>query len=225
MGYIYKITNKVNGKVYVGQTNRDIPTRWAEHLYYSHNPNRGYNSILHSAIRKYGDDSFYVEEIEECSTDQLEERERYWIKAYGSAVSGYNSSLGGKGWVKCSDEEILYWWNTGRSMTEIAEYLPMHPETISKHLQRLGVTQQEILDRGNLIANRKKMKPVYQYDSDGNFIKEFPSLRDAQESIGGKRIKLTPKARERRTAGYQWRHYKADKIEPYRDRRNKEKVS
>ena len=212
MGYIYKVTNTINGKVYIGQTYRDVPTRWHEHIYHSYNPNRGYNSILHSAIRKYGEDAFVVEIVEECETERLEERETFWIKEFGSAYGGYNSSLGGAGWHKCSDEELLYWWGTGRSLVEMAEYVPLHPETISKHLRRLGVSHQEIKDRGNEKARHKKEKPVYQYGLDGKFIRGFPSLADAQQSIGGMRIKFSPNTRMKSFCGYQWRKYKVDNI-------------
>lgn len=214
MGYIYKITNSINGKMYVGQTRRDIETRWHEHLYYSHHKNRGYNCILHQAIRKYGDDAFRVEEIEKCDNILLMEREMYWIKELGTTKNGYNISTGGQGWNKCNDEDILALWNEGNTMKEIAKTIPLHPETISKRLQRMGISKQEILDRGNFKANRKKERAVYQYDLEGNYIRSFPSLHEAQASLGGRRIKFPPHAKEKQTCGYQWRKFKADKIEP-----------
>lgn len=223
MGFIYKVTNTVNGKVYIGQTRRDIPTRWHEHQYYSFHKGRGYNSILHAAMRKYGTEPFIIEQVEECPVGKLEERERYWIKYYNSTVNGYNISTGGKGYAKCSDEEILSWWNQGLTAKEIAEVMPLHASTITSRLKSLGVTQQEIIDRGNYKANRKKEHPVYQYGRDGNFIREFSSLREAQESIGGRRIKLSPGARERTIGGFQWRKYKTDNIGAIPIRVKKEK--
>jgi len=53
MGYIYKITNQVNQKIYIGKTISSISTRFSQHLWESFNPKcNGYNFILHKAIRK-----------------------------------------------------------------------------------------------------------------------------------------------------------------------------
>lgn len=214
MGFIYKVTNKTNGKVYIGQTKRTLEVRWHEHQYYASVCERlPYYSTLYSAIRKYGVEAFTIEAIEECDNSLLNEREIYWIKEYDSVKRGYNLEYGGYGWLKCDDEEIMQLWNDGKTMIEISEVLPLHPETISRRLQLQGITQKEIIARGNEHANRKKSKPVYQYSLDGDFIREFPSLRAAQEYIGkGKRIKFTPNMRMKSFYGYQWRKYKADNI-------------
>lgn len=91
-GYIYKITNDFNDKIYIGQTARDIETRFAEHCAET----RGH-SRLHNAIQKYGWQHFKVEEIECVPLNQLDEREIYWIKYYDSTneEKGYNISRGG----------------------------------------------------------------------------------------------------------------------------------
>ena len=82
MGFIYKVTNKVNDKVYIGQTVRSVSLRWKEHVRYSSYDNLDYTSLLYHAIRKYGEDSFSVEELEKCEDEKLDERERYWIDFY-----------------------------------------------------------------------------------------------------------------------------------------------
>lgn len=59
----------------------DIKRRLSEHKSYSFNPNHNsYNYAIHRAIRKYGIENFSFEIIEECSIEQLDEREKYWIK-------------------------------------------------------------------------------------------------------------------------------------------------
>ena len=63
MAFIYKITNTVNNKIYIGKTERDIKTRWEEHLrHISIYP----NIPLYRAMKKYGIEVFNVEQIEEC---------------------------------------------------------------------------------------------------------------------------------------------------------------
>ena len=68
MGFIYKIENKQNGKIYIGKTVNTIRERWLEHI---GEANKGDNSLLHKAIRKYGENEFYVDFIEQCSNDEL----------------------------------------------------------------------------------------------------------------------------------------------------------
>lgn len=90
MGYIYKITNDFDNMVYIGQTSRDIYTRFNEHI----SEKRGY-SKLHNAIQKNGYRHFKIEEIECIPIEKLDEREKYWIKYYDSQKNGYNILAGG----------------------------------------------------------------------------------------------------------------------------------
>lgn len=86
---IYKITNKNNNKIYIGQS-INIEERWKKHIY---SPS---NSLIHQAIVKYGVQSFAFEILEECASEQLNEREKYWIAYYNSVIPfGYNKTEGG----------------------------------------------------------------------------------------------------------------------------------
>lgn len=87
---IYKITNKENGKIYIGQSN-NIERRFREHK------TKGSTSRipLDVAIQKYGVESFSFEVVEECSIEELNTKESFWIKHYNSIEKGYNLSEGG----------------------------------------------------------------------------------------------------------------------------------
>lgn len=104
MGYIYKITNNINNKVYIGQTKNSVNRRWTEHKRDSKKNNNDF--VLYRAMRKYGFDNFIVETIEfDVPLDKLNEREVYWIKFYDSFNSekGYNLTSGGGQNTKISD--------------------------------------------------------------------------------------------------------------------------
>ena len=85
---IYKITNKINGKIYVGQSN-DIQRRFLEHTHRN-------KLQIDMAIQKYGKENFIFEILEECPIEQLNEREMYWIETLNSFKNGYNYTLGGE---------------------------------------------------------------------------------------------------------------------------------
>lgn len=85
---IYKITNQLNNKVYIGQSN-DIERRWKDHKRRS----KSLQTPLYLAIQQDGIENFHFEVLEECSVDSLNEREKYWIDYYNSADSNYGYNL------------------------------------------------------------------------------------------------------------------------------------
>lgn len=98
MGYVYKITNNINNKLYVGITSRKrVNDRWSQHRCMGKTEYEGDNSLLHKAMRKYGVDCFSFEVIEEVDNSLLFEREKYWIAYYNSKTpNGYNLTDGGE---------------------------------------------------------------------------------------------------------------------------------
>lgn len=99
-GVIYLVTNKVTGKVYVGQTIMDIKARWKGHC------NAGKSSRLWLSIQIHGRDSFTVEQIDIAETKQeLDDLERLYIAVYQSTNKefGYNFERGGSGKPKSKD--------------------------------------------------------------------------------------------------------------------------
>ena len=93
---IYKITNKLNGHIYIGLS-KNIEERWKKHCQKYKNPNdKEYKKYLYRAFRKYGIDNFTFEVIEECEEKELCNREIYWISYYDSYANGYNETPGGE---------------------------------------------------------------------------------------------------------------------------------
>lgn len=94
---IYKITNKINNKCYIGQS-KNISKRWRSHKSNAYNPNeKSYNYPLYRAFRKYGLENFSFEILEECSIKDLNQKEKYYINKFNSFFNGYNLTLGGDG--------------------------------------------------------------------------------------------------------------------------------
>lgn len=92
---IYKYQNKLNGKVYIGQST-DIEHRYGQHLYDAACKDESRRKTgVDFAIAKYGINNFAFEIIEECPIEELDEREKYWIKYYNSYENGYNRNSGG----------------------------------------------------------------------------------------------------------------------------------
>lgn len=102
---IYKITNIITGKSYIGQS-KDIRKRLMEHL--RHN-----ESVIDKEIQEYGYSCFETELLEECKVEELDEKEDYYIQKYDTINNGYNCVRGGQhnigesnGRVKLSENDV-----------------------------------------------------------------------------------------------------------------------
>lgn len=101
---IYRIFNLINGKFYIGQTCKSIKRRLKIHI----NATKILNTHLARAIKKYGKDNFYIEEIDSCDEKkEADYLERWYIRFYNTTNDkvGYNMTEGGEGTVgyKMSD--------------------------------------------------------------------------------------------------------------------------
>mgnify|MGYP003563350001 CR=1 FL=1 len=95
MGFIYKLTNRVTGNMYIGLTTRTPIERFKEHWEHR-TTERCKDYPLYKALRKYGKRGFALETLEEVPDDQLEKREIYWIALYDTYKGkGYNITPGG----------------------------------------------------------------------------------------------------------------------------------
>jgi group I intron endonuclease len=102
MAYIYKIVNQLNNKIYVGQTHREPAIHWKNYRYSvaHHKKYRKYNRAILDALVEIGMENFEFSIIEECLDEQLNERERYWIRELNTNIRtgghGYNLTIGGQ---------------------------------------------------------------------------------------------------------------------------------
>jgi group I intron endonuclease len=99
---IYRITNNITTKSYVGQTISSLENRWKSHLIQS----KRTNYKFHNAIRKYGPEAWTLDVLEEINDiNILNDREIYWIAYYNTFYDGYNLTSGGEA-RKIVSEEI-----------------------------------------------------------------------------------------------------------------------
>ena len=95
---IYKVTNLINNKVYIGQT-KNIRKRFKNHhiVDYRNKQNCCYNTKFYQALRKYGLENFQVDVLE-LTNEELDRKEIQYIEQYDSFKNGYNSTKGGQYW-------------------------------------------------------------------------------------------------------------------------------
>lgn len=178
MAFIYKITNLINNKSYIGLTTRLVETRWKEHL-------RGTQDI-DNAIIEYGKDNFIIETIEECSEEEVDDREIYWINYYDTFNNGYNRTNGGrdnKMIFTNKVNEVLELWNSGLTVNRIVEQTHLNVETVRGYLNKNGIDHDQIKKRANIFIGKAKAKPIVQFDSIGNVIKIWESFAEIKRTI------------------------------------------
>ena len=186
MNYIYKITNKINNKIYIGKTTHTVQYRWNQHTSASFTDKNklDYNYLLHKAIRKYGKENFSLEILEKVEDEKvLSEKEMYYIKLYNSCVlednaNGYNMTYGGEGPNKINKEKILELWLEGNGTVKISE-ITGHD---CNYIKNLLNTFKEYNKEEDFLRNHGTK--VYQYDENGILIKEFPNETCAAKQLG-----------------------------------------
>lgn len=170
-GFIYKIYNDVNDKIYIGQTIATIKDRWHGHMSSALNEKRC-KSALYNAMRKYGRDKFHIEEIDrlQCSTKEelitnLNKLEQQRIIDYKSLShqNGYNFEKGGDnkcvpGRRVCQYDLDLNHLNTYESMQEAGRENNIDGCTIQ------GVCSHRFYTAGGYVwayEGEKPVKPKY----------------------------------------------------------------
>lgn len=147
MPYIYKITNKINDKIYIGKTLKTIEERWKEHCR-DFKRERNEKRPLYNAMLKYGIENFEISILEEVSSEEINDKETYWIEKLGSFKYGYNATKGGDGKHYADYDLIFKLFEQGKSNKEIIEITNYDNHTISKALEIKGVKKQERISRG-----------------------------------------------------------------------------
>lgn len=229
IGYIYKIVNLINGKIYIGQTSRTIEQRYKEHL----NEAFKYNNSkpLYQAMRKHGAQNFKIECLETVTIDKLNEREIYYIKLFNSIAilgHGYNLNYGGEG-NSANYELINSLWDLGYSMAEICEksgHSRVTVKTVLKNYSKYSVKAAR--ERGVKYQNTDRCRRIYQYSPSGEYCAEYESVfaaaKELKISVGNIQVALSNPGTI--AFGYQWSYLKFESVAPiqHKPRKYKQKV-
>ena len=205
MGYIYKITNLINQKIYIGKTIDSIYNRFSKHKYEAiYHPER--TSPLHAAIRKYGPDDFIIEKVEECNNEILSERDRYWIKFYNSYEDknvGYNATPGGEGNPKFDKEIIISLWKEGYNQTEIASIVKCERHTVARYIKDVTSLEERKNRKNRIIKDttnylRYEETPFLELWQKGYNIKEIADILHCNSKTVSRRIQKVSTIEERK---------------------------
>lgn len=163
---IYLAKNKVNGKMYVGQTIHTAASRWKQHCKQA----KGSNDIFARAIIKYGADNFDISVLQECQDqEELNAAETKWIETLGTCgIHGYNIRAGGSSGGALSKE-------TKQKLSEV----PRTPEWKAKIKEACKARGKEWKDKLKQKAlGRKPSKKQLEALAKGwKFAEENPEVR------------------------------------------------
>ena len=137
-GYIYKITNDINDKIYIGKTLYSIEKRWKEHCM-DRTKEEAKNRPLYKAMNKYGKEHFHIEVVEECDEEILSMREIYWIETYHSYSNGYNATLGGDGMILYNHDKMIALYEEGLTCKKIAEKMSCCIDVVQDTIRKSGL--------------------------------------------------------------------------------------
>ncbi len=218
MGIIYKISNTINDKVYIGQTTQTLKERFRKHKQVVNYETC--RTVLKKAFVKYGIDNFNIEIIEECDDTLLNEKEKFYIEQYNSKVpNGYNIREGGEidytPLAKTVSKPVYQYSIDGvfikefKSCDQAAKELNLDPSSLSKACRGIlralsGFIFKYTKEENVSIKPRKKFKRnhrmynakfVYQYTKEGKFIKEYSSCEEAANDVDSDRSSVSKACR------------------------------
>lgn len=210
-GYIYCITNNINGKQYVGQTTHNVHERLKEHYKMSKQDFAEKRPLYH-AMRQYGCNNFTIAVLAEVPPEDLNIAEQFWIAKLGTYGNGYNATIGGDGKRKYDTtfyQQFQKLYQEGLTVKEIAHKLCCATKTVRLVLKAEGYDTQHN-------AFTQMRQSVNQYTIDNQYIQSFPSIHDAASYLQqhGHNIKRTSlvtnisraaKGQRKSCAGYIWK--------------------
>jgi group I intron endonuclease len=210
---IYKATNSYNNMVYIGATSSDLESRKKEHLY---SVEKDYSTSFHNAISTYGMGAFEWEQIDTTdSSDELAQKEKFYISEYDSKNEGYNSDEGG-GFKKT----IYQYDTTTGELIKTFDCLQNAANAINATKQDISKTCLSVNKlRGGFywsyeykepfIPSRdKRRKKIIQFSLDGQYVAEYDSVANAslETGVNISSIAKVCRGERNRAGGFNWQY-------------------
>jgi len=179
---IYKTTNLVNNKIYIGQSKKNNPN------YY------GSGILIKKAIKKYGKDNFKKEILCFCeSPNDLNEQEKFWIKKFNSTdlKFGYNIEKGGADGIHTNKREKSKYIFTQKHKDNISKGSRNKPKT-KKHIESISKFHADVSGDKNPMFNKKhtdKTKIIISIKNKGRKKSEYEVKKISLRTKGEKNIK------------------------------------
>lgn len=217
---IYKITNRINGKAYIGKST-DIKYRWLQHL---NNTNKSkFQYALACALRKYGKDNFDWEIVECCSESELDDKEIFYIAKFNTFNGdhcgwGYNMTRGGDGqsgtgvqvYQYSLEGEYIRCFNSIEEASNKTKACASGITNCCTHRRKsCGGFIWSYTKEEKVPPYRHNSKvPVAQYTKDGEFVRIFETVTKAADSVGRTKTQVSMCCRGKTPScgGYVWRY-------------------
>lgn len=230
--FIYKYTFP-NGKIYIGQTFKGSG-RFGKSMKY-----RG--TLVGNAMSKYP--NYKKEILEYCTKDSVDEREKYYIQLFDSTnrKKGYNRECGGNLHKEITSDlrKELSEVHVDLQVTEIEQYsldnVFIHSwKSIKDASKSLGIERTSISKalHGNIksaggyiwklksVYSPYNSRPISQYDLKGRYIRDWNSVKEAEDQLGIRRILNALNGRNKSAGGFQWKYKDSSKeITEYKQNR------
>ena len=215
---IYQTTNLINGKKYIGKDTKNSKTYL------------GSGTFLKKAIKKYGRENFKKEILEYClNEDELKQKEEYWLLFYDAANNSeyYNCINISHGCPKGLHKGRKNTWSKGikghigpvwdKEQKEIHSLKLKGREIkwgdkISQSKKGKSISKEHKDKISQKLKNRKRpfnagkdLIPILQYDLQGNFIREWKSISEAQNNIIRGDIRACLNNKTKKAGGFFWK--------------------
>lgn len=204
MAYIYKITNKLNGKSYVGKTIQSVEERWRCHVRDSKKVTNE-KRPLYNAFNKYGVENFSIEILEEVDVNDASNREKYWIEKLATFKYGYNATIGGDGRQYIDYDMVIKLYQEFKNQNEVAILMGITQDSVKSILDNNKI---ETLSRQalNELTHNKGIKQIDI--KTGEVISVFNSIKEAENHLGKTNTHIYKVCKgERKTAcGFRWEY-------------------
>lgn len=213
---IYVHKNKLNGKIYIGQTKQDVSKRWLK--------GEGYRtqSYFYNAIKKYGWDNFeHIILFDGLTVEEANLIEEFLIKKYNTTDRnfGYNRKFGGENYKVNEDaRKRMSSQHANVCGKNNPHYGKTHSEETKKRISKIKKEKysgknhpnygKHLSEKTKIKISNTKKKKVEMYNLDMEFIKSFPSIKEASKITGANKdcISMCCNNKLKTSGGYIWKY-------------------